>query len=161
MWDYLYIGTQFVLLRWQVVQLDLAHIQGLATNYNYLTSASASPQSHIIRICVNSQMWVTTTTCDAVYPMFNAHQLKYNDIIGKSDRKCCEALHMKVLVNLLEWDTLRDHVVKTLWQVSTNGHTVPLTEGDVESTFQGVTSQTKYWTTGICIHITVTCYNKI
>ena len=67
-----------------------------------------------IRICVNSQMWVTTTTCDAVYPMFNTHQLKYNDIIGISDRKCCEPLHMKVLVNLLDWDTQRDHVVITL-----------------------------------------------
>ena len=79
MWDYLYIGTQFVLLQWQV---DLAHLQRLATNYNYLTSASASPQPHIIRICVNSPKWVITTTCDVVYPMFNVHQLKYNDIIG-------------------------------------------------------------------------------
>ena len=32
--------------------------------------------------CLNSQKWATTTTCDVVYPMFNAHQLKYNDIIG-------------------------------------------------------------------------------
>ena len=28
-----------------------------------------------------------------------------------SDRKCCEALHMKVLVNLLDWDHQREHVV--------------------------------------------------
>ena len=31
-----------------------------------------------------------------------------------SDRRRCEALHMKVLVNLLDWDTQRDHVVKPL-----------------------------------------------
>ena len=47
-----------------------------------LDLSSASPQSHIIRICVNSPKWVITTTCDVVYPMFNVHQLKYNDIIG-------------------------------------------------------------------------------
>ena len=31
-----------------------------------------------------------------------------------SDRRRCEAQHMKVLVNFLDWDTQRDHVVKPL-----------------------------------------------
>ena len=36
-------------------------------------------------ICVNSQKWVIATTCDAVYQICNAHQFKYNDIIGNLD----------------------------------------------------------------------------
>ena len=48
---------------------------------------------------------------------------------------------MKVLVNLL--DTKEDLAMKSSRQVSKHGHTIPLTVGDVQSTFQGATSQTK------------------
>ena len=34
-------------------------------------------------IWVNPQKWVITTTCDVVYPIVNALEFKWNDIIGK------------------------------------------------------------------------------
>ena len=41
---------------------------------------------------VNDQKWVITTTCDAVYPIVNALEFKWNDIIGKLGNvtKCSE-----------------------------------------------------------------------
>ena len=44
----LYKGTWFVLLPRQGVQLIPSHFQGFLANYNYLTSVSASPRTHIV-----------------------------------------------------------------------------------------------------------------
>ena len=99
------------------------NLNGITSLANLVTSPSEVNQTAIqwleLTVEGHTQVYKSSTLLPA-----------HGDCI--SDRSHCEAQHVKVLVNLLDWGT----------QTRPWHETLPLTEGDVQSTFQGATLQT-------------------